>query len=117
MVCERWIENPYFQFFSGETFFQHALPVDRSSITRWRQRIGAAELAALAHESPAAAHRSGAKPKKGTTCSQARRCQSAPKRDPRSAWKRDPGLGRARAVAFALAELAGLAQPGANAVA
>jgi len=59
-VCERWIENPYFQFFSGETFFQHALPVDRSSMTRWRQRIGAAELAALVQESLAAAHRSGA---------------------------------------------------------
>src|SRR5271157_2730524 len=60
VACERWIENPYFQFFSGETFFQHALPVDRSSMTRWRQRIGAAELAALAQESLAAAHRGGA---------------------------------------------------------
>ncbi len=59
-VWERWIENPYFQFFSGETFFQHAPPVDRSSMTRWRQRIGAAELAALAQESLAAAQRGGA---------------------------------------------------------
>ncbi len=46
-VCERWVENPYFQFFCGETFLQHTLPVDHSSMTRWRQRIGADELAAL----------------------------------------------------------------------
>ncbi len=38
----------------------HALPIDRSSMTRWRQRIGADDLAALAQESLAAAHRGGA---------------------------------------------------------
>jgi IS5 family transposase len=59
-VCERWVNDPYFQFFCGETFFQHALPIDRSSMTRWRQRIGADELAALVQESLAAAHRGGA---------------------------------------------------------
>ncbi len=60
VVCERWIKNPYFQHFCGETFFQQTLPVDRSSMTRWRQRIGADELAALVQESLAAAHRGGA---------------------------------------------------------
>lgn len=59
-VCERWIADPYFQFFCGEAFFLHALPIDRSSMTRWRQRIGADELAALVQESLAAAHRGGA---------------------------------------------------------
>lgn len=59
-VCERWVSDPYFQFFCGETFFQHVLPVDRSSMTRWRQRVGADELAALVQESLAAAHRGGA---------------------------------------------------------
>src|SRR5271170_2080337 len=54
-VCERWVCDPYFQFFCGETFFQHMLPADRSSMTRWRQRIGADELAALLQESLAAA--------------------------------------------------------------
>ena len=39
-LCDRWIENPYFQFFCGEEFFQHRLPFDRSSLTRWRQRMG-----------------------------------------------------------------------------
>ena len=39
-LCARWVENPYFQFFCGETFFRHDLPFDRSSMTRWRQRMG-----------------------------------------------------------------------------
>ena len=39
-VCERWIENPYWQFFCGEQFFRHELPIDPSSMTRWRQRVG-----------------------------------------------------------------------------
>ena len=36
----RWAENPYWQHFCGETFFQHRLPIDPSSLTRWRKRIG-----------------------------------------------------------------------------
>lgn len=28
------------EFFCGEEFFQHALPIDPSQMTRWRQRIG-----------------------------------------------------------------------------
>ncbi|CCG42804.1 IS5 family transposase [Magnetospirillum molischianum] len=59
-VCDRWVCDPYFQYFCGEPFFQHALPVDRSSMTRWRQRIGADDLSALVQESLAAAHRAGA---------------------------------------------------------
>ena len=39
VVCERWIENPYYQLFCGEEFFRHALVFDRSSMTRWRQRM------------------------------------------------------------------------------
>jgi len=27
-VCERWLENPYWQFFTGEVFFQTKLPCD-----------------------------------------------------------------------------------------
>jgi transposase, IS5 family len=30
VLCERWIENPYYQFFCGEEFFQHELVFDRS---------------------------------------------------------------------------------------
>ena len=38
-VVARWSENPYWQHFCGETFFQHRLPLDPSSMTRWRKRI------------------------------------------------------------------------------
>ena len=34
------MENPYYQHFCGETFFQHRFPLDPSSLTRWRKRIG-----------------------------------------------------------------------------
>ena len=35
-----WVENPYWQYFCGETYFQHVPPIDPSSLTRCRQRIG-----------------------------------------------------------------------------
>ena len=50
-LCERWVENPYFQLFCGEEFFVHKLPFDRSSLTRWRQRMGEEKLVALLQES------------------------------------------------------------------
>ncbi len=34
VLCARWVENPYYQFFCGEETFQHAAPFDRSSLTR-----------------------------------------------------------------------------------
>lgn len=49
-VCAAWLENPYFQSFCGEVNFQHQLPFDRSSMTRWRQRIGADALEVLLAE-------------------------------------------------------------------
>lgn len=39
-VIARWVENPYFQHFTGETFFQHQAPIHPSSLSRWRDRIG-----------------------------------------------------------------------------
>ncbi len=39
-VVSGWVENPYWQYFCGETYFQHKLPIDPSSMTRWRKRIG-----------------------------------------------------------------------------
>ena len=39
-VLARWVENPYFQHFTGETFFQHQSPIHPSSLSRWRGRIG-----------------------------------------------------------------------------
>jgi transposase, IS5 family len=60
VVCELWVENPYYQYFCGEEFFRHRLPFDRSSMTNWRNRMGAERLQALLQESLAAATRSGA---------------------------------------------------------
>ena len=51
VLCERWVENPYYQFFCGEEFFQHRLVFDRSSLTRWRNRMGEERLQALIQES------------------------------------------------------------------
>jgi IS5 family transposase len=38
-VVEKRPENPYWQLFCGEEFFQHELPIDPSQMTRWRRRI------------------------------------------------------------------------------
>jgi transposase, IS5 family len=51
VLCARWVENPYYQYFCGEEFFRHELPFDRSSMTRWRQRMGDERLEALLQES------------------------------------------------------------------
>ncbi len=59
-LCARWVENPYFQFFCGETFFRHDLPFDRSSLTRWRQRMGEERIVVLLQESLAVAVKTGA---------------------------------------------------------
>jgi IS5 family transposase len=59
-VCARYLDRPYVQLFCGETHFRHVLPLDRSSMTRWRQRIGPERLELLLAESLAAAQRGGA---------------------------------------------------------
>ncbi|MCS3475061.1 IS5 family transposase [Bradyrhizobium elkanii] len=60
VLCARWIENPYYQYFCGELSFCHRLPLDRSSMTRWRQRLGEEQLVALIQESLSVAHKTGA---------------------------------------------------------
>ena len=58
-VCERWVYDPYFQYFTGEEFFQHAFPHERSGLTHWRGRIGD-KLDLLLQESLRLAHDTGA---------------------------------------------------------
>ena len=48
------------QYLCGEEFFQHELPFDRSSMTRWRQRMGEERIAVLLQESLAVAVKTGA---------------------------------------------------------
>lgn len=59
-ITERWVENPYYQHFCGEVFFQHQAPFDRSSMTRWRKRLGEEKLTELIKESLSSAERAGA---------------------------------------------------------
>lgn len=49
-VVARWVENPYWQHFSGHQFFEHELPIDPSSMTRWRKRLGEAGAEAMLKE-------------------------------------------------------------------
>src|SRR5271155_5918923 len=58
-VCERWVYDPYFQHFTGEEFFQHAFPHERSDLSHWRKRLGD-KLDLLLAESLRVAHGSGA---------------------------------------------------------
>ena len=39
-IVNTWVENPYVQYFTGETYFQTEAPMDSSSLKRWRKRIG-----------------------------------------------------------------------------
>jgi len=49
-----WMENPYWQYFSGNQYFEHRRPVDSSSMTRFRKRIGEAGAEELLKETIAA---------------------------------------------------------------
>lgn len=49
-VCAAWQENPYFQYFCGEEFFQHRLPVEPPSLSIFRKRLGEAGMARLFQE-------------------------------------------------------------------
>ena len=46
-VVQRWAENPYWQYFCGETYFQHELPLNPSSLSRWRKRLGESGVESL----------------------------------------------------------------------
>jgi IS5 family transposase len=59
-LCERWVENPYYQYFCGEEFFQHELVLDRSSLSNWRKRMGEEKVKALLQESLSIATKTGA---------------------------------------------------------
>jgi transposase, IS5 family len=59
-VLARWVENPYFQHFTGEVFFQHQLPLHPSSLSRWRGRIGEEGVEWLLSKTIEAARAAGA---------------------------------------------------------
>jgi IS5 family transposase len=59
-VVARWVENPYWQHFTGETFFQPRPPIDPSSLVRWRKRIGEEGVEWLLTKTIEAGRKSGA---------------------------------------------------------
>jgi IS5 family transposase len=39
-VVERWVENPYWQYFCGYEQLQHKLPLHPTTLVKWRNRVG-----------------------------------------------------------------------------
>ncbi len=39
-VVRDWIENTYWQYFCGEEYFQHQMPIHPTTMTKWRNRLG-----------------------------------------------------------------------------
>lgn len=58
-VVARFLENPYWQYFCGFEYFQHEFPIDASSLTRFRQRIGVSGTETLFKELIVTAQRTG----------------------------------------------------------
>ena len=49
-LLERWVENPYWQYFCGFETMQHEVPLHSTSLTKWRQRVGAGNLVEMIQE-------------------------------------------------------------------
>ena len=58
-VVERFVENPYWQYFCGFEYFQHKFPIDPSSMTRWRHRLGSERMKQLLTETIETAKKRG----------------------------------------------------------
>lgn len=58
-VVNTWVENPYWQYFCGEVYLQTEAPIDPSSLTRWRKRIGEEGVETLLMATIEAARRGG----------------------------------------------------------
>jgi len=49
-VVYRWSENPYYQYFTGERVFQTKLPINPTSMTRFRKRLKEEDLSKFLEE-------------------------------------------------------------------
>lgn len=49
-VITAWVENPYWQHFSGNQYFEHEPPIDPTVMSRFRKRIGEAGAEELLKE-------------------------------------------------------------------
>lgn len=58
MIVEKFVENPYYQYFCGNEYFEHSLPIDSSSMTRFRKRMGKETIEELLKETVSSANHS-----------------------------------------------------------
>lgn len=58
-VVDRFVENPYWQYFCGLEYFTHERPIDPSSLTRFRDRLSTEGAEEMLREIINAAERSG----------------------------------------------------------
>lgn len=58
-VVEKFVENPYWQYFCGLDHFAHTLPCHPTSLVRWRQRFGAKGAELMLTETIDVAKKSG----------------------------------------------------------
>jgi IS5 family transposase len=58
MIVQKFVENPYYQYFCGNEYFEHSLPIDSSSMTRFRKRMGKETIEELFKETVTSAERS-----------------------------------------------------------
>jgi IS5 family transposase len=49
-VVDRFLENPYYQYFCGMEHFEHELPLDPTSLVKWRHRVGEEGMEKLLQE-------------------------------------------------------------------
>lgn len=54
VAVEGWKQNSYWQYLGGMRHFQHDVPLDPSSMSRWRKKVGQAGAGELLSESIAA---------------------------------------------------------------
>lgn len=43
-VLNAYLQSPYYQHFCGRVYFEHSLPIDPSSLVRWRKRLGEEQM-------------------------------------------------------------------------
>ena len=49
-VIQRWVENPYWQYFCGYEYMQHQFPIHPTSMVKWRGRVGADRMEIMLKE-------------------------------------------------------------------
>src|SRR3989339_1419970 len=49
-LIERWVENPYWQYFCGYEHMQHNFPIHPTSMVKWRHRVGSERMEILLKE-------------------------------------------------------------------